>query len=153
MKTFSRWVANALAFYLALYLVDSLISPRFYVEAVWIAVLLAIFLGLINSLIRPLYRIKNKPTYAIGEAVATVLFNALFLQIAIWAGASLSATSVVWVFVTALFLTVLGGTINWLIGFKKKERPGAAARERRAARAAEEGKARDKDRGAKGRNL
>ncbi len=141
MKTLCRWVADALAFYLALYLVDSLISPRFYVEAVWIAVILAIFLGLINSFVRPLHRIKSRPAQAIGETVVTILFNVLILQIPVWAGAPLSATSVAWVFVVAAFLTLLGGTINWLIGFKTKERPGAAARERRAALKAEKGKA------------
>jgi len=135
VKGLARWVADSLGFYLALYLVDSLISPRFHVGAVWMAVVLAVFLGLVNSLVRPLHRVKSKPAVAIGKAVSTVLFNALVLQIAIWAGAPLAATGPVWVLVMATFLTFLGGLMNWLIGFKKKEKPGAAARERRAARA------------------
>jgi len=141
VKGLARWIADSLAFYLALYLVDSLISPRFHVGAVWIAVVLAVFLGLMNSLVRPLYRVKAKPAMAIGEAVTTVLLNVLVLQIVVWAGAPLSATSVLWVLITAVFLTVLGGLINWLIGFKKKEGPGALARQRRAARAAAGGQA------------
>lgn len=141
MKVMARWVADSIAFFLALYLVDSLLAPRFRVEEVWIAVVLAVFLGLMNSLVRPLYRVKAKPVMAMGEAATTVLLNLLVLQIALWAGAPLSATSVVWVLVTAVFLTVLGGVINWLIGFKKKERPGALARERRALRAAADGQA------------
>jgi uncharacterized membrane protein YvlD (DUF360 family) len=134
----ARWIANSLAFYLALYLVDSLASPRFHVGAVWIAVLLAVFLGLLNSLVRPLYRVKSKPALAIGEAVVTVLLNALVLQIPIWAGAPLSATNVVWVFAAAAFLALLGGTIDWLIGFKQKDKPGAIAREQRVARSSGE---------------
>jgi len=135
----ARWVADSIAFFLALYLVDSLIAPRFRVGEVWIAVVLAVFLGLMNSLVRPLYRVKAKPLMAIGEAATTVILNLLVLQIALWAGAPLSATGVVWVLVTAVFLTFLGGLINWLIGFKKKERPGTLARERRALRAAARG--------------
>jgi putative membrane protein len=138
VRTLARWVADSLAFFLALYLLDSLISPRFHLGALWIAVILAVFLGLLNSLIRPLYRVKSKPGLSIGEAVVTFLFNALVVQIAIWAGAPLSTTGVVWVFVSAAFLTLLGGIINWLIGFKQKDKPGAIARERRAARAAAE---------------
>ena len=46
MKGLARWVADALAFYLAIYLVDSLISPRLHVDAVWIAVVLAVLLAL-----------------------------------------------------------------------------------------------------------
>jgi hypothetical protein len=48
--------------------------------------------------------------------------NLLVLQIFVWAGAKLSATSVLWVLVAAAFLSVLGGVINWLIGFKIKAR-------------------------------
>ena len=134
MKTMLRWTADAVAFYLALYLVDSVVGGRFKIGAVWVAVVLAVVLGLLNSLIRPLYRVRSKPVLAISEAVFTVLLNALILQIVIWAGGPLSALGVVWVFVVAAFLALLGGVINWLIGFKKKETPASRARERRAAR-------------------
>jgi putative membrane protein len=134
VKTLLRWVANSIAFYLALYLVDSLVAPRFWVKAVWIAILAALFLGLLNSLIRPLYRVRSKPMLAIAETVFTVAINALVLQVLIWVGAPLSATNVVWVFIAAAFLALLGGTNNWLIGFKQKEKPGSIARERRTER-------------------
>ncbi len=138
MKTFLRWVANSLAFYLALYLVDSIAKGRIHVGAVWIVVLVAIVLGFVNALIHPLYRVKSKPFMAIIESLLTIIINAVVLQIPIWAGAPVSASNIVWVFAMAAFLTVLGGVLNWLIGFKKKETPGALARERRAARAAGE---------------
>ncbi len=133
MRFMARWIANAISFYLALYLVDSLIAPRFYVEAVWVAVVMAIVLGLLNSLIRPLHMWRKKPRYAVSVAVITVLINALVLQIFIWTGASLSATHVLWVLVTATFLSLIAGVLNWLIGFKaKKEKPSAIARKKRA---------------------
>ena len=53
--------------------------------------------------------IKSKPWYAVTVAVLTVLVNALILQIFIWAGAPLSATSFVWVLVMAAFVSLLGG--------------------------------------------
>jgi putative membrane protein len=129
VKFVLRWVANSLCFFLALYLLDSLAAPRFYVQAVWAAVVLAVFLALLNSLIRPLHRVKTRPRRAITVVVLVLLVNTLILQIFIWAGAGLSATSVAWVFVAAAFLSVLGGVVNWLIGFRSKERPGDAARE------------------------
>ena len=46
----------------------------------------------------------------------TVLVNALVLQAMVWAGA-LSSTGFVWVLAAAAFLALLGGVINWLIGF------------------------------------
>lgn len=135
MRFILRWVANGISFYLALYLVDSLVAPRFYIEAVWVAVVLAIVLGLLNSFIRPLHLLKKKPWYAITVSVITVLVNTLILQIFVWAGASISATHIVWVLVAAAFLSLIAGVLNWLIGFKaKKEKPSMIAREKRAAR-------------------
>jgi len=133
VRFMARWVANAISFYLALYLVDSLIAPRFYVEAVWVAVVVAIVLGLFNSLIRPLHMLRQKPGYAVSVAVMTVLINTLILQIFVWTGASLSATHITWVLVAAALLSLLAGVLNWLIGFKaKKEKPSAVARKKRA---------------------
>ena len=134
MKFMLRWIANSIAFYLALYLVDSLIAPRFWLQAVWLGVILAVFLGLLNSLVRPLRRIGSRTFTALTVVVLTVLVNALILQIFIWIKAPLSATSIAWVMVTAAFLSLLAGVLNWLVGFKKKEKPGARVRERRAAK-------------------
>jgi uncharacterized membrane protein YvlD (DUF360 family) len=134
MKFLLRWIANSIAFYLALYLVDSLVAPRFHIQAVWLAAILAVFLALLNSLVRPLHRLRSRQFPALTIAVLTVPVNALILQVFIWVKAPLSATSIVWVLIMAASLSLLAGVLNWLVGFKKKEKPGAAARERRTAR-------------------
>jgi putative membrane protein len=147
MRFLLRWFANSLAFYLALYLLDSLVAPRFYVQAVWAAVIIAIFLALVNSLIRPLHRLRTRPYRALIVALLTLLVNTLVLQIFVWAGAELSTTNPAWVLVAAAFLAVLGGVINWLIGFRVKEKPGAVIRKKRAPSSS----TRREDRGGKGR--
>ena len=86
MKFLLRWIANSIAFYLALYLLDSLIAPRFWVQAVWVAVVLAIFLALVDSLIRPLHRLRTRPYRALVIALFALIVNALVLQIFVWAG-------------------------------------------------------------------
>jgi putative membrane protein len=131
-----RWISNALAFYMAMYLVDSLVAPRFFVGAVWVAVLLGLLLGVLNSLVRPLHRMRAKPGQAWGVAVATVIINAFVIQLFIWMGAPLSATGFQWVLVTSLFLTLLAGLINWLIGFKPPKKPNVITRDLRASREA-----------------
>jgi uncharacterized membrane protein YvlD (DUF360 family) len=133
-----RWLANALTFYLALYLVDTLIAPRFWIKTVWIAPVLAVSLALLNSLVRPLPRVKDKPSRALAVAAATIIVNALVIQIFLWIGSPLSTTSIVWVLVTAVFLSILGGVINWLVGFKPKEEPKVITQELREKRAARE---------------
>lgn len=130
MRFMLRWMANAVSFYLALYLVDSLIAPRFYVEHIWVAIVLAVGLGLMNSIVKPLHRLKKNPVSAVTVAFMTVVLNTLVLQLFIWFGAPLSATHVLWVLLTGAFLSLLAGVLNWLIGFKPKERPSAMALER-----------------------
>jgi putative membrane protein len=131
VKFLLRWSANALALYLALYLVDSLVAPRFWIKTVWIAPILAVLLGLLNSLVRPLPRLKTKPSRAMTVAALTVLANALVLQIFVWIGGPLSATNFAWMLVTAVFLSLLAGVINQLIGFKSKEKPKVITRDLR----------------------
>jgi uncharacterized membrane protein YvlD (DUF360 family) len=133
-----RWAANSLTFYLAMYLVDTLLAPRFFIEAVWIAVLLAILLALLISLIKPLHRREDRPARAWGVAVATVIGNALIIQLFIWMRAPLSTTGFHWVLVTAIFLALLGGVINWLIGFKPPKQADLITKELRSSREARE---------------
>jgi putative membrane protein len=130
MRFWLRWTANAVAFFLALYLVDSLAAARFRMQAVWVAVVLALLLGLMNSFVRPLRGLKRKPLGALLVAMLTVLMNALILQLFVWSGASLSSTSFVWVLAAGAFLSLLAGVINWLIGFNSKEKGREAARKR-----------------------
>jgi putative membrane protein len=136
MRLLLRWISNGLAFYLALYLVDSLVAPRFFVGAVWVAILLGLFLGALNSLVRPLHRMRSKPGQAWGVAVTTMIINALVIQLFMWVGAPLSATGFQWVLATALLLTILAGVINWLIGFKPPKEPNVITRDLRVSREA-----------------
>jgi putative membrane protein len=122
LKFLLRFAANAVVVFLALYLVDTLAAGRFQVSATWAAVVVAILLGLLNSLVRPLHRLRAKTAPALLRTFVTVLANALVLQLFVWGGAQLRVTSIIWTFVTAAFLTLLTGTMNWLVGFKSKEK-------------------------------
>jgi len=135
VKYVLRLISNALAIYLALYLLDSLIAPRFWIKSVWIVPILAVLLGALNSLVRPLPKVKSKPRRALTAALLTIIANTLFLQVFIWIGAPLTAASIVWVVVAGAFVTLVSGLINWLIGFKTKEKPKVITRDLRTSRA------------------
>lgn len=130
MKFWLRWTANGLAIFLALYLVDTLADDRLQVQAAWVALMLALLLGLLDSFVRPLRRARSKPFVALVATGLMVLINALILQLFIWAGAALTATSFVWILVAAAFVSLLTGAINWLVGFKSKEKARPSAGER-----------------------
>ncbi len=121
MRFSFRFVADAVAIFLALYLVDSVAEGRFLLQGVWAAVILALLLGFINSLIRPLHRARSKLLYAAVWSVATLLINALIVQALAWAGA-LDVAGFHWVLLAALLLCVVTGAINWSIGFGSSER-------------------------------
>jgi uncharacterized membrane protein YvlD (DUF360 family) len=141
VKFWIRWTANSLTVFLALYLVDSVAGGRFRVSAVWVAVTAAVLLGLVNSLVRPLRRARSKPLVAALGTVLTLLVNFLVLQVFVWSGSSLAAESLVWILAVAVFVSVLTGTVSWLVGFSSKEKQRAATRRQTEAGPPREGEA------------
>lgn len=133
MKFWLRWLANGMAIFLGLYLVDSLLHGRFRLEATWAAIVTAVLLGFVNSFVRPLHRARSKPLRAGAVVILTVLVNALLLQIFVWVGADVTTQGFLWVVLAAAFVTLLAGVINWLVGFHQKERPRPAILERPTA--------------------
>ncbi len=127
MKFLERFVANAVAVYLALYLVDSVARGHFRIGAIWIAVLLALVVGLLNSLIRPLHRVRTRTSRSLIVAALTLILNALVVQVFAWA-TPLAVDNLPWLLLVAGFLAVLMGTINWLIGFAPPEKGRPSAR-------------------------
>ena len=130
MRFWLRWLANGVAIFLALYLVDSLLHARFHFVKTWPAVVAAIILGFLDSFIRPLHRGRSKPGRAAVVAGATVLVNALILQLFVWVGADVTTLGIQWVLAAAVFITVISGLINWQVGFGGKEKPRPGVRTR-----------------------
>ena len=133
MKFWLRWLADGIAIFLALYLMDSLLHERFHLEATWAGVLAAVILGFLNSFVRPLHRVKSKPQRAALVAALSLLVNALILQLFVWVGADVTTRGFLWVLFTAALVTVVSGLINWQVGFGHKEKPRPSVRERPGA--------------------
>lgn len=129
MKFWLRCAADALAIFLALYLVDTLSEGGFKMREVWVAVLLAMLLGLFNGSMRPFRWVRRKPFLAVSETVLVVLINVLVLQVFLWFRAPLSVRGFGWVLVAAAFVSLLAGVINWLIGYKSREKARTPRRE------------------------
>jgi uncharacterized membrane protein YvlD (DUF360 family) len=132
VKFWLRWLADGIAIFLALYLVDSVLHERFHLEATWVGVVMAFVLSFLNNFIRPLQWGKSKPQRAALVTVVNVLVNALIIQLFVWAKVELTTTGFIWVLLTAAFVTLLAGVINWLVGFGPKEKARSAVRERPA---------------------
>jgi putative membrane protein len=133
VKFWLRWLANGIAIFLALYLVDSLLHERFHLEATWPAVLAAIVLGFMNSFVRPLHRVRSRPQRAALATLINLLVNALILQLFVWVGADVTTRGFIWVVLAAVLVTLVSGLINWQIGFGQKDKPRPIVPERPSA--------------------
>jgi uncharacterized membrane protein YvlD (DUF360 family) len=116
--------------FFGLYLLDTLMAPYFYVRKLWIAIVLAILLGAINSTNRPFRGYKNNRGRAFGFFGLTALGNYLFIQIISWLGAPLTGNALA-IMVAAAVLTLLAGLINHIVGFKPKKQRDVVTREHR----------------------
>jgi uncharacterized membrane protein YvlD (DUF360 family) len=123
-----RWIANGLAFFFGLYLVDTLIAPYFYLRKLWLAIVIAVLMSAINSTNRPFRGYKANRGRALGFFGLTALGNYLFMAIVSWAGAPLTGNAMAFMF-AAVFLTLLAALLNHLVGFKPKEQPKVVTRE------------------------
>jgi uncharacterized membrane protein YvlD (DUF360 family) len=123
VKFLARWLADGLAIYLALYLLDSVLGPRLHLAAAYPAILAGVFLGVGNAFVKPLYRAAERPLQAVLVTCVVVLLNLLFLHLFVWAGHGITTTHFGWVLAAAALITLLSGTCNWLIGFRAKEKP------------------------------
>lgn len=130
MKFWLRWIANGIAVFLGLYLLDSLLHERFHFSATWPVVLAAVVLGFLNSFIKPLHRARSKPHRAALVAVATILVNAFILQLFVWVGADLSTAGFPWVLLAGAFVTLITGLIDSQVGFGQAAKARPSARER-----------------------
>jgi hypothetical protein len=123
-----RLLANMLPMYLGLFLMDTMLSPHFYLRKMWIVIVLSVLLSAINSTIKPFPRFKANRGRAFGFFGLTALGNYLFMQIISWLGAPVTGNPVAFMF-AAVFLTLLTGLVNHVVGFKPKEQPKIVTRE------------------------
>ncbi len=127
MRIVSRLIASILAFFFGLYLLDTVMTPYFFLGHLWIAIVLAIFMGAANSTNRPFRGYKSNRGRAFGFFGLTALANYLALQI-MAAATSMSGNPVAIMF-AAVCLTLLAALINHVVGFKPAQQPKVVTRE------------------------
>lgn len=110
MKILFRWMVNAAALLGVAYLL-----PGFELEGIWLAILAALVLGLVNALVRPLLVILTLPISVLTVGLFILVVNALM----IWLAASLVPGFTIDTFFTAMFAAILmwivGTATSWLL--------------------------------------
>lgn len=81
-----RWLINALAIYVA-----AKVVPGIYVQGEGAIILVALILGLVNALIRPLVKLVTCPLIILTLGLFTFIINALMLELTAWVAGQLGA--------------------------------------------------------------
>lgn len=107
-----RWLINALALILITYLV-----PGFEVKSFWTALVAALFLGIVNAVVRPILLLLTLPINILTLGLFTLVVNALMF----WLVASFLKGFDIAGFWPAFWAALIYWLITWLTNVRIEE--------------------------------
>lgn len=118
MRLLLRWAVNTLAI-----LAVTKILPAFQVDSIWIALLAALLLGILNTFLRPILVVVTLPVNILTLGLFTLILNGLILQILDWIlGDRMRIGGFWWAVLAALLISLITWLINIIIGGDKQAR-------------------------------
>ncbi len=118
-----RWLINALAIYVA-----AKVVPGIYVQDERAIVFVALILGLVNALVRPLVKLVTCPLIILTLGLFIFVVNALMLGLTAWVAGQLGigfGIANFWAaFWGALVISLVSLALTLLIRGEEKEKPG-----------------------------
>jgi len=110
-----RWAINTLAIVGAAYVLPAVTI------ASWKSALVAgLLLGILNTFIRPIFRLLTLPINVATLGLFVLVTNALILKILDWLMGGLEITGFLWAIVTAAIIAVITSIVNILVGDDEK---------------------------------
>ena len=107
-KFIIRWAINAVALFLAIYIVNATIGGINLESSSWLAfVWMGLIFGLVNALFRPLLSLLTCPLIILTLGLFTIVVNTILFYLVGWFGSLFSAGYSVESFWAALFGSVL----------------------------------------------
>ena len=109
----ARFIVSALAVWITAYTLEGV-----SVEPWWAAMLVALVLGLINTLVRPIVKLLALPINILTLGLFTLVINALMVMLCSWVVSShFKVDSFLW----ALAFSIVMALVNWVLSlFVKK---------------------------------
>jgi putative membrane protein len=106
-----RWAINSVAIILVAWLLPS-------VELVsWQAALIAgILLGVLNTFVRPIFRLVSMPINVLTLGLFTLVINAVILEILDWLMDGFNISGFLWSIVAAVLISIVTSVFNIIIG-------------------------------------
>lgn len=116
MRLILRILINAVAIWLAAYLLSGLS----FEGSVWNLLIVAIIFGLVNALIRPIVKLLTLPINIMTLGLFTLVINALMLILTVWLSGSLSLQGGffenIWTaLLGAIIISIVSTIASWLL--------------------------------------
>ena len=106
MKIIIHWIVSALAI-----IVTAYVLPGVHVNGFFVALVLAVVLGAINTVLRPILVILTLPISIMTLGLFVLVINALLIMLATFIVPGFSVVSFWWAFLFSIVLTV----VNWVL--------------------------------------
>ena len=106
MNILAKWIVNALVIMVAAYLL-----PGVHVATYWTALVVALILGILNVLVRPILVILTLPITAVTFGLFLLVINAILVIMASHIVPGFSVDSFWW----AVFFSILVSLINFAV--------------------------------------
>lgn len=114
MKILINWLVSALAILATAYLL-----PQVTVESFFVAMVLAVVLGLINAILRPIFLVLTLPVNILTLGLFTLVINALLIMLADFLTPGFEVASFWWALLFSLVLSLVNWILKSMSGSKK----------------------------------
>lgn len=115
MSILIKWLISATALLLA-----SALFPGISITSLWVALLVAFFLGILNALVRPVLVLLTLPITVLTLGLFIFVINALIFWFVASFVEGFKVDGFLWAFVGALFVSVVSWAMNQFIDKDKK---------------------------------
>ena len=124
MKFLIKTIITALAI-----LVSDLVLSGVHVEGFWWAIVLALVLSFLNSVVRPLLIILTLPATLVTLGLFLLVINAIIIELADWIiGAGFQVESFIWALLFSFVLSIVNSVFEGIDKDKNKDQKGNTAR-------------------------
>ena len=116
MHLLIRWILNTLALFVVVELV-----PGFHYRSIVSLAIAALFLGLLNAIIRPILFLLTLPLTIVTLGLFLIVLNAIMLELTAWLAPGFRIDN----FVAAVIGAIVLGILSWVpnrIGRKQERR-------------------------------
>jgi len=108
-----KWLLSTLAVILLAYLL-----PGIHVLTFWVALLVALVLGVLNTVVRPILQILTIPVTFFTLGLSLLLINVLMVYLTVFIVDGFHVDNFLWALAFSVGLSIVSSILNFLFGKK-----------------------------------